>query len=506
MSELAHLLDALERFVRRFVVVDESQATAVVLWIAHTWAIDAAYATPYLFVTSAEPESGKTRLLEVVRELVREPLSTMNISDAALFRAIDAKSPTTLYDEVDAIFSAKARDREDLRALLNSGYRRGELVYRMGGANKTTLESFAVFGAKALAGLGDLPPTLASRCIRIEVKRRRRDEPVEDFFPEEVGEEADRLQAWLGSWAGMAIETLRAARPARVDGLRDRTNEVWRPLLAIAELAGGDWPARSRRAALSLAAEDAEDVSLGILLLGDIRTIFDEQEAERIATADLIGALAAFEESPWGEWWLDPKTEEPAKAAPRKLASFLHPYGVRPTTVRVGEKTPRGYRQEDFLDAWERLLPRHDTPKVQHPQHPSNHAGLSTLLEVQQSLRVVDSEGAPNPHESSDVALVADLAVQDASGGAVADSETTAEGAILEEVAELVAAGVLVPFEAPDFGSDFLDNAEQPEQGAEADEIGRPHEIFLQAQADAAEAELEAAEQAESQLGLEEGE
>ena len=185
--DLGALLDKIELFIRRFVVVDEAQAAAAALWVPHTWAIDAAHATPYLYASSAEPESGKTRMLEVLRELVRNPILTMNVSDAALFRTIDSRKPTLFFDEVDAIFSPKARERghrDDLRSLLNAGYRRGELVLRMGGGNNTTLETFAVFGPKCLAGLGTLPPTLASRCIRIELKRRRQDEPVEDFFPD----------------------------------------------------------------------------------------------------------------------------------------------------------------------------------------------------------------------------------------------------------------------------------------------------------------------------------
>ena len=132
MSETAKLLDALGAFVRRFVVLSEAQAAAIALWIAHTHAFEAAETTPYLAVTSGMKRSGKTRLLEVAELLVREPLPTANISDAALFRAIGAKEPTLLMDEVDAIFGPKARDREDLRALLNSGYRRGVVVYRMG--------------------------------------------------------------------------------------------------------------------------------------------------------------------------------------------------------------------------------------------------------------------------------------------------------------------------------------------------------------------------------------
>jgi Protein of unknown function (DUF3631) len=351
---LSALLVSAEFFLGRFVVLTEEQATAVVLWIAHTWAIAAAHATPYLFVTSAETESGKTRLLEVLRELAREPISTMNISDAALFRVIEAKGPTLLFDEVDSIFNEKARERglrDDLRALLNAGYRRGERVYRMGGGNKTTLESFTVFCAKALAGLGNLPPTLASRCVRIEMKRRRLDEPVEDFFPDDLVEETTRLRTRLAAWAAAETDEVRPLRPPRIDGLRDRANEVWRPLLALADRAGGDWPTRAQKAALVLSSCLDEDPSLGLLVLTDARAIFEEREAERIATAELIRALSAVEESPWGEWWLDAKTDEPLKSGPRRLAQLLRPYGIRPSVVRIGTTTARGYRREDFVDA-----------------------------------------------------------------------------------------------------------------------------------------------------------
>jgi hypothetical protein len=184
--ELGAILNAVEVFVRRFVVVDEAQATALTLWAAHTWAVEAAYATPYVFVTSAEPECGKTRLLEVLEQVVREPIFTMNISDAALFRTINRKRPTVFFDEVDSVFSRKAQERghrDELRALLNAGYRRGQRVFRMGGGNNTTLEEFEVFGPKALAGLGSLPPTLSSRCIWIELKRRRLDDPSTTSTP-----------------------------------------------------------------------------------------------------------------------------------------------------------------------------------------------------------------------------------------------------------------------------------------------------------------------------------
>src|SRR5262249_40284543 len=147
--------------------------------------VDAAESTPYLAVTSAEKRSGKSRLREVLELLVRQPLPASNISDAALFRAIASTTPTVLLDEADAIF--KAREREDLRGLLNAGYRRGAVAYRMGGRNKTTLETFPVYCPKAFFGIGDfLPDTLADRAIPIRLQRRTREETVERFRRRDV--------------------------------------------------------------------------------------------------------------------------------------------------------------------------------------------------------------------------------------------------------------------------------------------------------------------------------
>jgi hypothetical protein len=426
MKELAELLGGVEGFTRRYVVLGAPQATADVLWQAHTWPIEAAFATPYLHATSPEPESGKTGLLEVSGELVREPLSTMNISDAALFRVIEEKRPTLLFDEVDAIFGPKARDREDMRSLLNAGYRRGQRAYRMGGGNNRVLESFEVFCPKMLAGIGGLPATLASRCVRIEVKRRRPSEPVEDYYPEDVLDEADGLRAWLGSWADHAVGALRAARPDRIEGLRDRMNEVWRPLLAIAELAGDEWPARARRAAVELAERaDDTDASLGLLLLADVQSVFVERDVERIATADLLAALGSFEESPWAEWWLDPHTGSPRSGAPRRLAQLLGSYGIRSRDVRVGEGSKKGYKREEFVDAWERFLGGVEARQARQARQPAPH-GQTNVADVAD---VADVRGRDDGRSELDLGtaplgeLLADYGIEKAAAEAGAGKE-----------------------------------------------------------------------------------
>src|SRR5215471_6503771 len=301
------LLDDVVAFLRRFVVLSEPQADAVVLWIAHTHAIAAAETTPYLAITSAEKRSGKTRLLEVLELVVHEPLSTANISEAALFRSVGKdEPPTLLFDEVDAIF--KAREREDLRGLLNAGYRRGAVVRRVGGRNMTELQCFEVFCAKAFAGIGNcLPDTILDRSIPMVLQRKTRDEPVERFRRRDVASVGATLNDRLADWLEPQRDYLSTLRPRLPNELDDRAQDMWEPLLAVAELVGDEWPQRAFQAALHLSGNGArEDDSLTALLLKDIFVVFEADEADAYKTADLLENLHAIEESPWGEWYGKP--------------------------------------------------------------------------------------------------------------------------------------------------------------------------------------------------------
>ena len=347
----ASLLDEMCDFMRRYVLVSSHEAHAVGLWVAHTHAIDAAEATPYLSVTSAEKESGKTRLLEVLSLLVKEPLSTANMSDAALFRAVTELKPTLLYDEIDVVFGAKARDREDLRGMLNAGYRRGAKVYRMGGPKMATLETFEVFCPKVLAGLGQLPDTLQSRCIAIRLKRKAPGEDVARFRERDAAAEGSNLHLRLANWAEGAIEKLRVARPSLPEELGDRQADVWEPLLAIADQAGGQWPSRARNAALNLSlGRDIHEDSLGIQLLKDCRSAFERGDTNRLPTVQLITELAQDDEAPWADWHSNGK---PIGA--RDLARLLKQFEIRSRTIRLANGgTPKGFHRDQFEDAWQR--------------------------------------------------------------------------------------------------------------------------------------------------------
>lgn len=296
------VLDDIADFVRRFVVLSKWQADTLALWSAHTHAAEAFDCTPYLAITSPEKRSGKTRLLEVLDLVVHQALPTANTSDAALFRSISELTPTLLLDEVDAIF--KSSEREDLRGLLNAGYRRGAKVRRMGGPRNTTLETFEVYCPKAFAGIGNcLPDTILDRSIGIALQRKTREEVVERFRRRDVAPGGEMLRDRLADWIEPQVDELRLLRPNLPDELDDRAQDIWEPLLAIGALAGGTWPQRAWIAALELSGNGArEDDSLTALLLKDIATVFQNGAGDRLRTADLIAHLIEIEESPWGDW------------------------------------------------------------------------------------------------------------------------------------------------------------------------------------------------------------
>jgi hypothetical protein len=146
--------------------------------------------------------------------------------------------------------------------------------------------------------------------------------------------------------------------------LEDREADTWEPLIAVADLAGGDWPARTRKAAeaLTAAERDADtDTSLTVRLLADLHQVFAGEE--RLDTKTVIDRLTKIDEAPWAD--LDGK-----RLDARALANRLRPYGVRPKVIRVGDKTPRGYERADLADAWSRYL-----PDVRNDRNNRNSAG-----------------------------------------------------------------------------------------------------------------------------------
>jgi hypothetical protein len=349
----APLLDDVRTFLGRFVAFpSEHTATAAVLWAAHAHLMGAWETTPRLAFLSPEPGSGKTRALEILELLVPRPISAVNMSPSALFRVIgrDEGLPTILFDEVDAVFGGKSPSQEELRGLLNAGYRRGAKTYRSVPTGKAiVVEEIEAFAAVALAGLGDLPDTLMSRAIVVRMRRRAPGEIVEPYRRRLHGAEGEELRERLADWSDDNETRASFAWPDMPDGIVDREADCWEPLLAVADLAGGHWPVTARVACVALVADTgSKRETLGVKLLSDIRTVFGTQD--QLPTASLLDALNGLDESPWGD--LRGKALDA-----RGLSRMLGKYGVKPTTIRTATGTPKGYRATDLFDAWARYLP-----------------------------------------------------------------------------------------------------------------------------------------------------
>ncbi len=184
-KEGAAILNDVRSFLSRFVAYPSEHAKiAHVLWVAHAHLMGAWESTPRIAFLSPEPGSGKTRAMEVTELLVPNPVAAVNVTPAYLFRKVGSEDgpPTILFDEIDTVFGPKAREHEELRALLNSGHRRGAVAGRCVVRGKIIeTEEIPSYAAVALAGLGWLPDTILSRSVIVRMRRRAPDEKIEAF-------------------------------------------------------------------------------------------------------------------------------------------------------------------------------------------------------------------------------------------------------------------------------------------------------------------------------------
>jgi len=250
-------------------------------------------------------------------------------------------------------------EREELRGILNAGHSRaGAVVPRLVGSEYEP-RMFSTWCPKAAAMIGRLPPTLEDRALVIRLRRKAPGEATSRLRLDRLSEyEPLRRRAWR--WGRDHLGTLRDADPPVPEALHDRAQDNWRPLLAIADALGGEWPARARGAALVLADAVPEPDSLGEMLLADVRDVFIERGVNRLESAEIVAALVAREDRPWQE------SNHGKHVSPAQVARLLKPFGVEPKVFRIGDKTHRGYWLDDLSDAFSRYLSPLEAKQAKH--------------------------------------------------------------------------------------------------------------------------------------------
>jgi hypothetical protein len=133
---------------------------------------------------------------------------------------------------------------------------------------------------------------------------------------------------------------------------------------------------RARRAAEAAhIAAGGDEASRLELLLGDIRVISKDKLA--MPSADLVKELVAIEGRPWADGL--GKNRDKALSQNR-LASMLRPLKITSETIRVGDKTPKGYVFKYFDEAFARYLPSQEASEPPH-RHNVDETGTSDLFQ-----------------------------------------------------------------------------------------------------------------------------
>jgi hypothetical protein len=193
---------------------------------------------------------------------------------------------------------------------------------------------------------------LADRCIVIRMQKKTAGEHCDRIKTLEPTELIAACQDFVETCA----QKIADAKPVMPDALSDRASDIWEPLIVLADIAGGAWPAIAREAALGLSAKPQETSPVASLL-ATILAIFDIKKTDRLFSRELVLILNQFLKSPWAE------LTKGKPATELWLARVLRPYGIRPCNMLVDGVQLKGYHKNEFID----LNARYVAPKALPP-------------------------------------------------------------------------------------------------------------------------------------------
>jgi len=366
--ELRDVLEEAREAVLNHMFMPEDMATAAAIWAAYTHVFDHFDVCPILAITSPTKRCGKSTLLQIMGRLVSRPLTFSNITPAALFRIISDFHPTLLIDEGDTFFEGNS----ELRGLINSGFLRDAAFVPRVNPETLQTERFTTWCPKTLAAIGNLHPTIEDRAIVLRLERKPRD-LTKARLTRTSRERLGLIGRKFARWAKDSADEIDPdCEPDTPECLNDRAADCWRPLLALADLAGGKWPQRVRKAILSLANDEADESETPIRLLRNIGEILSSLDDDVIETRTLLERLHDYDE--WAHYGY---ADKPLNA--HQLARLLRPFGVRPVKTR----TIRGYDAADLRAVITKYCPPPPGESATSATHDVNHDRKATYSDPQ---------------------------------------------------------------------------------------------------------------------------
>ena len=200
-----------------------------------TYVFNLFQAIPYLHLTGAKG-SGKTTLVNILSSLSHNPVSTVSVTPATMFRLIEKEQPTLFIDEVEDL-EKRGTSNNHIIQVLNSGYKKGGDVHRV---FKNATTPFSTYCPKVIAGINSLSPALEDRCITIEMQKAAASKKVSYL----TNDDRNKLE----SLKPVIVRTLDKRMPELIKiinnpaslklnpEIQNRELEKWFPILAIAKV------------------------------------------------------------------------------------------------------------------------------------------------------------------------------------------------------------------------------------------------------------------------------
>lgn len=234
------------------------ESSVLALWTIGTYLYTLFPAYPYLALNGPK-NSGKSTVLRVLQPLAFNMVTTSDPTGASMFRLIHHTSCTVGIDEAERYHNPRDPGMQQIRQLLNSGYKTGMPAIRIMGEDMKP-QAFDVYSPKILAAIAGLEDVLASRCILIPM--RRTDRKISSFPPDFDGAAIRHQLYALALTHFQAVYTNYAERP-ELHKLLNRSGELWSPLVALAAFFEEQGGIKGLRDAISQAAEWDEQISEG---------------------------------------------------------------------------------------------------------------------------------------------------------------------------------------------------------------------------------------------------
>jgi hypothetical protein len=337
------LFSLIYELFKRHIDVNPVYLDLATLWVIATHGVKHAKYAPIFALTSPIPGCGKSTGAELLYSLSCNPVFTSSITAAGIIRTVSENSCTLLLDEADNYLEG---NKDMIGAVNNLFTNNGAGSVRCNQEKGYTPERFDGFAFVAIAKIGSLPPAIKTRAIHMNLHRTVGGNNLKKFNGKD--EYTETLRTASSQWMEGNGATLDEMEFPRLGNKNPRDDDKLEFLLAIAQLLGPETAKKFENFKYPDTSVSSVDEESPLGFLSDCQLVLSSKEIDRISSKDLIDKI--LELNGGGYYW------NGVRLTPKKLASYLGPFGIKPRTIRILNVTMKGYLVEDFETVFERYL------------------------------------------------------------------------------------------------------------------------------------------------------